>query len=96
MDLFKHVGMMIGDDADRLEALGFGKDAVESKGMFDSDMLPVLREFCKSHPNFHIVTLVEDDDGEATIYVNRAAFANRLGYYLADGDKNDTLWEEAD
>jgi hypothetical protein len=92
-NFYERVGLLIEDDLDRLEALGFGEDMVEDNGMFDTDRLRALEQFCKSHPGYHIVTLIEED-GEL-IYVNRVAFANRYGYYLADGDMDETLFEVA-
>jgi hypothetical protein len=86
--------MLMEDDLDLLHSLGFGKDAVDDNGMFETDTLKELTQFCDTHPEYHIVTMVRGDGG--WVYLNRVAFVNRLAYYLANGDKDDTLFAEAE
>ena len=35
------------------------------------------------------------DDGNL-LYLNKVAYVNRIGYYLADGDKDEALFTTAD
>jgi hypothetical protein len=93
-DFEERVGMLIEDDLERLEALGFGEDMVEDNGMFETWWLGELQAFCKAHPEYHIVTAADGDDGNL-LYLNTVAYVNRIGYYLADGDKDETLFTTA-
>ena len=93
-EFYKQVGMLMEGDLDLLASLGFGKDAANSNGMFDTEKLSDLTQFCEKHPDYHIVTVV-DTDGD-TAYLNTVAFVNRLGYYLANGDKDESLFADID
>ena len=86
----ERVGMLMDDDLDVLATNGFKEGDFESNGMFDTDKLGALLQFCETHPEYHIVTLVDYDDH--SIYLNEIAYVNRMGYYLANGDEDDSLF----
>ena len=87
---YERVGMLIEDDLDILRMNGFKEGDFETNGMFDTDKLGELMQFCETHPEYHIITDV-DAEGH-TIYYNRIAYVNRMGYYLANGDKDKSLF----
>ncbi len=60
--------------------------------MFDTDKLGELVQFCEKNPEYHVVTVV-DTDGD-TSYLNTVVFVNRMGYYLANGDKDESLFTD--
>lgn len=61
-----------------------------SNGMFETYQLPELRNFIQEHPEYHIVT--EVDDGVVLGMDNAIRFVNRTGYYLACGDADFELF----
>lgn len=80
---------LVGDKA-LLIRLGLAWDMVDEDGGCDTQLLSALWAVCKGHPEYHIVTLIQDDDGDLA-YVNRIAYVNRVGYWLATGDNDATL-----
>ncbi len=89
-EFYEKVGMLMERDLDLLASLGFKNDA--GNGEFDTDKLGEMVRFCEEHPEYHIVTVV-DTDG-TTSYLNTVAFVNRMGYYLANGDKDESLFTD--
>jgi len=54
-------------------------------GAFDPQRVAEMTQFCRKHPEYHIVSLIRDGS-----YLNGFS-ANGSSYYLANGDRNPNL-----
>ena len=65
---------------------------VHHYGMYETTLSQrdALNKFLRTHPEFHIATVVDDGENMLTIE-NRLCLVNRIGYYLCNGDRNQTL-----
>lgn len=61
----------------------------------ESESAKALSEFVKNNPKYHVVTELdpedEDDGSMKFIYDNSMRVVNRLSYFLADGNKDESL-----
>ncbi len=69
---------------DHLDLCGIVPDTLI--GYFFSTRLPELIQYCKTHPQYHIMSLLPNQ-----VKVNRSVEAARL-FILAEGDADPELW----
>lgn len=73
-----------------LEEAGLAKKMDLNSGIFETNLLAELQQFVENNPLFHIITMIDFDDGKIG-WVNRATVANRINYMLAYGNKDENL-----
>ena len=77
----RQVATLLSLDCERL-----GIYASEFSGEFSPDRLDELKRFCEANPEYHIVTVVENN----LVLFNRIV-PNAISYFLADGDNDRNL-----
>ena len=89
-EFVKKTGMITSDES--LEKLGIKPEGEEGALSADSTNLPMLQEFVKKNPKYHIITTVETDSGDGVIYENRIRTVNRIQFFLGDGSKDSGIY----
>jgi hypothetical protein len=64
-DEFARVVGLITDPA-KLKTLGVPAGFCQETGMYSTEHLTVLQEFCRAHQQFHLATLTSDGSGKNT------------------------------